>query len=55
MRRSSILSQLPGKRSERLIKIATVVLEILTVRLDKTMNELMAEALEDLFAKYDDK
>src|SRR4051812_24298109 len=26
MRRSSILSQLPGKRSERLIKIATVVL-----------------------------
>ena len=30
-------------------------LKILAVRLDKTMNELMAKALEDLFTKYDDK
>jgi hypothetical protein len=28
-------------------------LKILAVRLDRTMNDLMAEALSDLFAKYD--
>ena len=27
-------------------------LKILAVRLDRTMNDLMAEALRDLFAKY---
>jgi hypothetical protein len=27
-------------------------LKILAVRLDRTMNDLMAEALSDLFAKY---
>jgi hypothetical protein len=29
-------------------------LKILAVRPDRTMNDLMAEALSDLFAKYDD-
>ena len=29
-------------------------LKILAVRLDRTMNDLMAEALDDLFAKYGD-
>lgn len=28
-------------------------LKILAVRLDRTMNDLMAEALSDLFAKHD--
>jgi len=40
----TITAHLPKETRDRL--------KILAVRLDRTMNELMAEALEDLFRKH---
>jgi len=36
-------------------KVVRDRLKILAVRLDRTMNELMAEALDDLFRKHEEK